>query len=75
MSLRVKALQEKREPETLSEVRSLLGLANYNSRLIPHFVTPAEPLGKLTRKMFRSTLDSRKKPLESLKQTMAEAGT
>lgn len=34
---RVRALQETREPATVSEVRSFLGLANYSSRFIPPF--------------------------------------
>ena len=31
-------------------VRSFLGLANYNARLIPDFATVAEPLRRLTKK-------------------------
>ena len=36
---RVRALQETRMPETVSEARSFLGLANYSSRFSPHFAT------------------------------------
>ena len=47
---RPRSLKEAREPETASEVRSFLGLANYSSRFIPHFATLTEPLRKLTKK-------------------------
>ena len=47
---RVRAQQETREPETVNEVRSLLELAHYSSRFIPHFETLTAPLRKLTRK-------------------------
>ena len=57
-------------------MRSFLGLANYSSRFIPHFVTLSEPLRKLIRKdvsfHFRA---EQKAAFESLKQSMAEAGT
>ena len=73
---RVRALQETREPETVSEVRSFLGLAKYSSRFIPHFATSTEPLRKLTR------IDGpfhfgpeQKASFQSLKQSTTEAGT
>ena len=73
---RVRALQETREPETVSEVRSFLGLANYSSRFIPHFATLTEPLRKLTRKDVPFHFGPEQKAsFESLKQSMAEAGT
>ena len=73
---RVRALQETREPETVSEVRSFLGLANYSSRFIPHFATLTEPLRKLTRKDVPFHVGPEQKAsFESLKQSMAEAGT
>ena len=73
---RVRALQETREPETVSEVRSFLGLANYSSRFIPHFATLTEPLRKLTRKDVPFHFGPEQKDsFESLKQSMAEAGT
>ena len=73
---RVRALQETREPETVNEVRGFLGLANYSSRFIPHFATITEPLRKLTRKdvLFHFGPEQ-KASFESLKQSMAEAGT
>jgi len=73
---RVRALQETREPETISEVQSFLGLANYSSRFIPHFATITEPLRKLTRKDVPFHFGPEQKAsFESLKQSMAEAGT
>ena len=73
---RVRALQETREPTTVSEVRSFLGLANYSSRFIPHFATLSEPLRQLTRKDVPFHFGAEQKAaFESLKQSMAEAGT
>ena len=73
---RVRALQETREPETVSEVQSFLGLANYSSRFIPHFATLTEPLRKLTRKDVPFHFGPEQKAsFESLKQSMVEAGT
>ena len=69
---RVRALQETREPETDSKVRSFLGLANYSSRFISIFVT----LSELTRKDVPFHFGAEEKAaFESLKQSMAEAGT
>ena len=47
---KVKAVLSAREPQNASEVRSFLGLANYNARFIPNFATVAEPLRRLTKK-------------------------
>lgn len=41
---KVKAVVEAREPESVSEVRSFLGLVNYNGRFIPDLATLSEPL-------------------------------
>ena len=73
---RVKALQETREPATVSDVRSFLGLANYSGRFFPHFETLTEPLRRLTKKdvPFRFGPEQ-KAAFESLKQSMVEAGT
>ena len=45
-----KAVHNVREPESPSEVRSFLGLANYNAWFIPNFATMAEPLRHLMKK-------------------------
>ena len=47
---KVKAVVEAREPESVSEVRSFLGLANYSGRFIPVLATLLEPLRRLTKK-------------------------
>lgn len=41
---KVKAVLEAREPATVSEMRSFLGLVNFCSRFIPDLATTAEPL-------------------------------
>ena len=47
---KVKAVVEAREPESVSEVRSFLGLLNYSGRFIPDLATLSEPLRRLTKK-------------------------
>ena len=46
----MRAVVEAREPQNASEVRSFLGLANYNAQFIPDFATGAEPLREFTKK-------------------------
>ena len=46
---KVKAVTQARESESASEVRSFLGLVNYNVRFIPNFATITEPLRRLTK--------------------------
>ena len=47
---KVSALATAAMPTTVSEVRSLLGMANYSSQFIPNFATITEPLRQLTHK-------------------------
>ena len=47
---KVKAVNEAREPQSVSEVKSFLGLVNFNARFIPDLATVAEPLRRLTKK-------------------------
>lgn len=47
---KVKAVVNAREPENVSEVRSFLGLVNYNAPFIPEYATITEPLRELTKK-------------------------
>ena len=47
---KVKAVLEAREPATVSEARSFLGLVNFCSRFIPDLATTAESLRRFTRK-------------------------
>ncbi|CAB3981067.1 Hypothetical predicted protein [Paramuricea clavata] len=46
---KVEVVVDAREPKTVSEIRSFLGLVNFCSRFIPDLATIAEPLRKLTR--------------------------
>ena len=46
---KVEAVQNARQPKSVSEVRSFLGLVNFSGRFIPNLATIAEPLRKLTR--------------------------
>ena len=47
---KVSALATAAMPTTVSEVRSLLGMANYSTQFIPNFATITEPLRQLTHK-------------------------
>ena len=44
------ALANSATPATASEIRSLLGMANFSAQFIPNFATIAEPLRRLTHK-------------------------
>ena len=52
---KVQAFANTQRPTTVSEVRSLLGMANYSSKFIKDYATITEPLRKLTRKNTRFT--------------------
>lgn len=59
-------------PSTASEVRSLLGLANYCARFIPDFSTTVKPLRELTKKGVRwSWTQEHQKALDKLKETLS----
>ena len=51
---KVKAVKEAREPRTVSETRSFLGLVNYCGRFIPDLATVSEPLRCLTKSIARA---------------------
>ena len=46
----VKAVNEAREPQTVSEVKCFLGLVSFNALFIPDLATVAEPLRRLTKR-------------------------
>ena len=46
---KVDAVKHARVPQSISELRSFLGLANYCARYISHFATIVEPLRHLTK--------------------------
>ena len=63
-----------REPQNASEVRSFLGLANYNARFIPDFATVAEPLRRLTKKGVRFEFgDELRKVFTELEKRLSSA--
>lgn len=47
---RIMALLNVKEPTNVTEVRSIVGLANFSARYIPNQTTMAEPLRRLTLK-------------------------
>lgn len=68
---KVDAVKQARPPQTVSELRSFLGLANYCARYIPHFATIAEPLRQLTRMGVKwSWTDSHQKAFDQLKSML-----
>lgn len=58
---KVRAILDARKPQKVSEVRSFLGLANYNAQIIPDFATIAEPLRDLPRKASSSSSEKSKR--------------
>jgi len=73
---RVKAVTEAREPETMAEVRSFLGLVGFSSRFIPEFATLSEPLRKLTRNDVPFEFwPEQKAAFKALKDSLAKANT
>lgn len=71
---KVKAIVDAREPQSASEVRSFLGLANYNARFIPDFATVTEPLQKLTKKGVRFEFgEEQKNAFNELKRRLSSA--
>ena len=55
---KIDAFANTKQPTIVSEVRSLLGMANYSSKFIKNYATIAEPLRQLTRKNTRFTWTS-----------------
>jgi len=73
---KVEAVLKAREPETVSEVRSFLGLVNYSARYIPDLATLAEPLRQLTRKNQPFIFgEDQRKAFNALKNGLASART
>lgn len=73
---KVDAILNARRPQNVQEVRSLLGLANWNHRFIPDLAAVTEPLRRLTRKgaHFKWTCEQTK-AFENLKKKLASAET
>ena len=70
--LKVKSLQDAAEPQNASEVRSLLGMAQYSARFIDNFADITEPLRKLTRQDMVWHWD---KPQQDAFQKLRTSGT
>ena len=69
-------MKEAREPRTVSETRSFLGLLNYCGRFIPDLATVSEPLRRLTKSGTPFVFGGeQKKALQELKQRSARAET
>ena len=47
---KVEAVFNAREPESVAEVRSFMGLVNFSAKVIPNLATVSAPLRQLTRK-------------------------
>ena len=72
----MEAIKEARQPETISEERSFLGLVNLSSRFIPNLATKAEPLRKLTRKNVPFKWGPEQtKSFQELKDQLSQAST
>ena len=73
---KVEAVVNAREPANSSEVRSFLGLANYNARFIPNFASIAEPLRRLRKKGTKFVFGPEQRAsFNELKKTLANAET
>ena len=73
---KVEAVVNAREPESVAEVRSFMGLVNFSAKFIPNLATVAEPLRQLTRKgvAFKWDKDQRE-AFKALKESLASAET
>ena len=68
--------KEAREPRTVSETRSFLGLVNYCGRFIPDLATLSEPLRRLTKSGTPFVFGGKqKKAFQDLKERLAFAET
>lgn len=71
---KVEALSNTKQPTTVSEVRSLLGTANYSSKFIRNYATITAPLRELTCKNTRFTWTSKHQAAyETLKQALIDS--
>ena len=73
---KVNAVTEAREPQNVSEVKSFLGLVNFNARFIPDLAIVTEPLRRLTKKGETFIFGPEQQTaFTELKQRMAKAET
>lgn len=67
---KVQAMNGAATPTNSSEVRSLLGMANYSARFIKDFATITQPLRELAKKVCWMWTDEHQKSLDKLKQSL-----
>jgi len=73
---RVEATKEAREPQSVSEVRSFLGLVNFSARYIPNLATISELLRRLTKQNVKFRWkEEQKQAFQNLKNILADAPT
>ena len=73
---KVKTVKKAREPRTVSETRSFLGLVNYCGRFIPDLATVSEPLRLLTKSGTPFVFGGeQKKAFQELKERLARSET
>ena len=73
---KVEAVLNAREPESVAEVRSFMGLVNFSAKFIPDLATVCEPLRQLTRKGISFKWGKKQQEaFKALKETLASAET
>ena len=73
---KVEAVVNAREPESVAEVRSFMGLVNSSAKFIPNLATVSEPLRQLTRKGVTFKWgEKQQEAFKALKETLASAET
>lgn len=71
---KVEAVVNAREPESVAEVRSFMGLVNFSAKFIPNLATVSEPLRQLTRKGVTFKWgEKQQEAFKALKETLASA--
>jgi len=73
---RVEAIANAREPKSVTEVRSFLGLVNFCARFIPNFASVCEPLRRITRQSVEFEWKTEQQmAFQKLKQALCDAET
>ena len=73
---KVEAVVNAREPASVAEVKSFMGLVNFSAKFIPNLATVSEPLRQLTRKGVTFKWgEKQQEAFKALKETLASAET
>ena len=75
---KVEAVVNVREPESVAEVRSFMGLVNFSTKFIPNLPTAKEPLQQLIHVQKGVTFkwgEKQQETFKALKETLASAET